>query len=219
MAWKTTAAVVGAAAVAFAAGRAATWGEPVAAAQPPKEARPTQPPPGDKPAIPPEIAAMMAKMQPGEHHKRLDVMLGTWEGAVKFRMSPTEPWSETKGSAHREWDMDGRFVVEHVKGDAFAPGMPAFKGLGLVGYNTIENRYESVWIENAATYIGFMTGAYDPAKKTLTFTGDLLDPSGKRVKQRHVMDVSDPNKEVATGYCTGPDGKEFQNFEGTFTRK
>jgi hypothetical protein len=33
------------------------------------------------------------------------------------------------------------------------------------------------------------------------------------------MDLSDPNKEVAKGYCTGADGKEFVNFEGTFTKK
>ena len=217
MAWKTTAVVAGAAAMAFMAGRAATWTENGALAQPPKETKPAQPPAGD---MPPEMAAMMAKMQPGEHHRRLDVMTGTWEGIVKFRMSAEEPWQETTGKAERKWELDGRFLIEHVSGPAFMPGMSEFKGMGITGYNTVENRYESVWIENMATYMGFTTGTYDAAKKTLTFSGDMLDPvSGKRLKQRHVMDLSDPKKETATGYCTGADGKEFVNFEGTFTKK
>jgi len=217
MAWKTTALVAGAAAVAFVAGRAATWSEPAAVAQPPKETKPAQPPAGD---VPPEMAAMMEKMQPGAHHRHLDVMTGRWEGTVKFRMSADEEWQELTGVAEREWDMDGRFLMERVKGPAMMPGMPEFKGLGITGYNTFENRYESLWIENMATYMGFMTGTYDAAKKTLTFSGDMLDPvSGKRQKQRQVIDLSDPKKEVMSGFCIGADGKEFKNFEGTFAKK
>ncbi len=226
MSWKRSLVLVGTAAVAFAAGRAARWDDTAFAAQPAKDhpakgqpAKPDKPgQPGQPPAMPPELEAFMSKMRPGEQHKRLDVMVGTWEGTVKFWMDSNQPPMESTGRATREWTLDGMFLIEHVDGET--PGMPPFKGLGLVGYNTIENRYESVWVENMSTYIAFMTGSYDAAKKTLTFQGDMIDPmTGKRAKQRHTLDLSDPNKEVAVGYGVGPDGKEFKNFEGTFTRK
>ncbi len=224
MSWKQTALLVGAAALAFAAGRAVPWNEGVASAQPAtkdKAAQPGQPAKPDRPAAQPEtdpMAAWMAKMQPGPNHKVLDAMLGNWEGGVKFWMAPGGETMESKGSVHREWQMDGRFLVEHVEG--VTEGQPPFKGLGLLGYNTVENRYESVWVENMATYVTFMTGTYDAAKKSMTFTGDMIDPmTGKRAKQRHVLDMSDPNKETMVGYGIGPDGKEFKNFEGTFTKK
>lgn len=222
MAMKQAAVVVGASVIAFVAGRSLTVSSGAAAAQPPKDTKPAvQPPKPDKPGAPGQpgdpMAEWMAKMQPGDHHKHLNVMLGTWEGSIKFWMAPDAEAGESTGSVHREWDMDERFLIEHVEGST--EGFPPFKGLGIVGYNTVENRYESVWIENMATYISFMTGSYDANKKTFTFTGDMLDPmTGKRQKQRHIVDVSDPNKQTMVGYSTS-EGKEFKCFEGSFTKK
>ncbi len=220
MSWKQTALLVGAAAMAFAAGRAVPWNEGVASAQPATKDKGQPPAKPDKPAPPagqPDMAAMEVK--PTEHHKRLEAMLGTWEGGVKFWMAPGSEAMESTGTVKREWDMDGLFLVERVTGKSV--GMPGeFKGLGILGYNTFENRYESVWIENMATPISFMTGTYDAGKKSMTFTGDMLNSmTGKREKQRHVVDLSDPSKQTMLGYGIGPDGKEFKNFEGTFTKK
>ncbi|MGE3106973.1 MAG: DUF1579 family protein [Phycisphaerales bacterium] len=218
---KSTVVVLILTAGAFSAGR--FWpasSDGVAHAQPDPKAKA----PASKPAAQPDPEAammeMMAKLQPGEHHKVLDVMIGNWEGTVKFWMAPGMEPMETTGSLHREWAMDGRWVIEHVDGKGMKPGDPPFKGMGLVGYNTIENKYESAWIENMATYLSTGTGTYDAAKKTFTFVGDMYDPmTMKKVHSRSVVDVSNPNKQTMTGYQTGPDGKEFKNFEGSFTKK
>ncbi len=160
---------------------------------------------------------MMASMQPGEHHKVLERFVGTWEGDVEFWFAPGTEAMKSHGTIRREWIMDGRFVIEHV--EAESSGMP-FKGMGIVGYNTIENKYENVWLENMATWISTSSGTYDAAKKTFTFTGEMLDPqTGKRVKQRSVIDCSTPGREVMSGYCPGPDGKEYKNFSGVFVKK
>jgi hypothetical protein len=161
---------------------------------------------------------MMRSMQPGEHHRALDVLLGTWEGSVSFWMAPdTEPMVSA-GTVTREWAMDGRFIVEHVDADGMAPG-ERFKGMGIVGYNTIENRYESAWIENMATWISTANGSYDASSKTFTFEGDMLNPmTGQREWMRHVLDVSDPRREVMVGWSRTPDGRKFKNFEGDFKR-
>lgn len=196
--------VAGLVGAAFVAGRFAPPGGAVSIAQAQPE--------GD-----PQMDAMMAAMQPGEAHKALEVMLGTWEGDVKFWMAPdTEPMV-SHGKATRQWILDGRFVEEKVEAEMMGG---VFHGLGLVGYNTLEKRYESFWAENMATWMSMATGTYDPAKKTFEFTGEMLDPmTGKRQKQRTTVDCSNPNREVMIGHCTGPDGKTFKNFEGVFEKR
>jgi Protein of unknown function (DUF1579) len=212
--------LVGAAVLVFGVGGAAALSAGVSSAQPATKDKAQPAKPGDKPAAPagqPDMAAMEVK--PTEHHKQLDALLGTWEGTVKFWMAPGSEAMESTGTVKREWDMDGLFMVERVTGKSV--GMPGeFKGMGIIGYNTTEKRYESTWIENMATHITFMTGKYDAAKKTLTFEGDAINPmTGKREKRRDVIDLSNPTKHTMAGYCAGPDGKEFKNFEGTFTKK
>jgi hypothetical protein len=135
-------------------------------------------------------------------------------------MTPDMPPMESKASIKREWAMDGRFVIEHVTGDPAVPGGPAFKGMGIVGFSNWDKKFESVWIENMATHMSSATGTYDAATKKFTFVGDMVDPTtGKKVKQTNVIDMSNPNREVMTGSCAGPDGKPFKNFEGVFERK
>jgi hypothetical protein len=171
---------------------------------------------GSQPADP-KIQEMMKKMQPGPEHKVLDGMLGSWECQVKMWMEPGAEPMEITGSATRSWTLNGRFIEEHVDGDC--PEMGPFQGLGYMGFNTIEKKYETVWLEDKATWVSNMTGTYDAAKKTFTFEGENVDPmTGKAVQARHVIDVSNPSKHIATGYCT-KDGKEFKNFEGVFEKR
>ena len=167
--------------------------------------------------MPPEMEAMMKQMQPGPEHKVLDQMVGTWEGEVKMWMSPDQSPMTSKATCKREWVLDGRWLKEDITGEW--AGKP-FKGLGMTGYNTIEDNYESAWFENMATWMSTSKGKWDESKKTFTFSGECLDPmTQQKAKMRSVLDKSDPKKETMIGYSTGPDGKEFKSFEGTFTKK
>ena len=216
--WKQTGFIVAIGVLAFVAGRALPVNGGATAAQPEKK--------NDKAAQPaqPDMDAVFAKMMemgaPGDHHKALESMVGEFTGSVKFSMTPDMPPMESKASIKREWAMDGRFVIEHVTGDPAMEGGPAFKGMGIVGYNNWDKKFESVWVENMATHMSSATGSFDAAAKTLTFTGDMIDPmSGKKIKQTSVVDLSNPDREVMTGTIPGPDGKPFKNFEGVFERK
>jgi len=133
-------------------------------------------------------------------------------------MGPGEEWIESKGTARRELIFDGRFVVEHV--DAEGMGEGRFRGLGIVGFNTIDNRFESVRIENMATYVSTSSGTYDERTKSFTFEGEMIDPmTGNRMRTRMTMDCSEPDREVATGWTVLPDGTLEKTFEGVFERK
>jgi hypothetical protein len=152
-------------------------------------------------------------------HSVLTSFLGNWQGSVTFWSEPGgEGFTFENATIRREWTLDGNFIMEHVEGPA-PEGGPPFKGLGIVGYNDVEKRFESFWVDNASTHMTMETGSYDDDAKTLTFTADRLDPmTGKRSKQRSVMDISNPDRHTAVGYGVGPDGKEFKTFEGAFER-
>lgn len=178
------------------------------------------PKPDAKPAAAPQPGHDQAP--PGTElspmHKHLDNLVGTWEGGVKFKMG--DQWAESKGTCKRELDMDGRFVIERVDSSPAFEGAPRFKGLGIVGYNTLQNKYESVWIDNMGTYVSTSTGTFDEKAKTFTFEGDMFDPmKGTKTRQRTVIDCSNPRTETMTGYAVGADGKLDKNFEGTFTKR
>lgn len=173
------------------------------------------------PSHQPDEQAMMEAMAKattvGEHHKALQPLIGRWEGTVKFWMAPdTEP-QEFKGTIEREWALDGRYIFEHVTSQM--PDGSTFKGMGIIGYNTVENVYESVWLENQSTYMSFMSGKMDPEKHTMSFKGKILDPmTGKRNTNRDTMDISNPKRHVSVGHTTTPDGKEFKCFEGVMEK-
>ncbi len=216
--WKSAAGVVAVGLIAFAAGRSFPASDAALAAQPEKKAAQPEKKADDKKGGQPEM--MMPEAKPGPEHEVLKAMVGDWEGGVKIFPGPGAPAMENKGTIHREMTMDGMYVIEHVSGSPMMPGGKPFKGMGIVGYNQIEKRYESVWIENMSSWMMFETGKYDAAKKTMTFEGDVLDPmTNKRVHHRSVADLSNPDRQTFASYGPGPDGKEFKNFEGTFERK
>lgn len=169
----------------------------------------------------PDEQAMMEAMAKattvGEHHKALAPLIGRWEGLVKFWMAPdTEPM-EFQGTAVREWALDGRYIFEHVTSEM--PDGTTFKGMGIIGYNTVENVYESVWLENQSTYMSFMTGTMDPQKRTMSFSGKIVDPmTGKRNTNRDTVDMSNPKRHVSVGYTKTPEGSEYKCFEGVMEK-
>jgi hypothetical protein len=161
---------------------------------------------------------MMMMPKPGPEHKVMEAFIGEFEGGGKWWMMPGSEPKEFSGKVTRKWDMDGLFVVENVTGDA-PEGQPAYKSTSFMGYNTFDHRYETAWIENMSTYIGMMQGKYDAAKKTFTFTGDILNPfTQKKTKQRVVIDLTNPDKEVMTCYMNDEGGNEFKCMDATFTR-
>lgn len=155
-------------------------------------------------------------MMVGPMHKNLEVMVGDWEGTIRYKMDPAGEWMESPATAHREMAMDGRFLIEHVTGET-PDG--EFKGMSITGYNTLEGHYEGVWIENMATYMSTSTGSYDKATKTFTFEGDMVDPmTGQTSKSVMILDASKAGKETWAGYMVMPDGSRTKMFEGSFSK-
>ena len=98
-----------------------------------------------------EKAAMEAMMKagtPGEAHKQLAPLVGTWNVVVKMFPQPGAPAQESKGTAVNKWVLGGRWVQENFTGKFM--NMP-FTGIGYTGYDNIKKQYTGTWMDNMST--------------------------------------------------------------------
>jgi hypothetical protein len=173
----------------------------------------------DKKGAPDEKALLEALQKaatPGEHHKALEPLAGSWTATVKMWLDPSKPPTESKATSEAKWIMGGRYLEEKVTGEF--GGMP-FHGQSITGYDNLKKKYVSVWVDNLGTGLSFSSGSYDPDKKTLTFHREETDPaSGQKVKTKDVMRLTDNDKHEIESYRL-TDDKEVKVMHIVYTRK
>ncbi len=163
-----------------------------------------------------DMQAYIEAGTPGEFHKKLDVLVGDWEGEFTIWMDPSEPPMLSKGTVKREWVFGGRYLKETIEATS---DMGTFNGMGFFGYNNVDGQYEMVWMDSMSTKIYSETGVYNPDKQTLFTRGSHRDPvTGRVLNGWGKLDLSDPDRQVYAGYLYGPDGREFKHFEGVSKR-
>jgi Protein of unknown function (DUF1579) len=181
------------------------------------------------PAGSPNEAEMMKQMMElaklNENHKMLGDLAGTWTYTVKFWMNPdpnAKP-QESKGTAVRKSMMDGRFFVMDVTGKMEMPGPDGkkkemtFKGMGVEGYDNVKKKFVGTWVDNMGTGIMMSEGTYDPATKTLTYTGEYEGIPGMKQKIREVVKIVDKDHHTFESY-EDRGGQEAKTMEIAYTR-
>ncbi len=172
------------------------------------------------PAPPMDSAAMMkawqAYMTPGPEHKMLAMSAGKWDEELTMYMSLDAPPETMKASAENSMMLNGLYQRSVHKG--LYNGMP-FEGVSTVGYNNSSKKYQSTWVDNMGTGIGYMEGTYDSTTRTLTMAGKATDPmSGKEMATRETMKFIDNNNQYMEMFDTHA-GKEMRVMTIKFTRK
>jgi len=156
-----------------------------------------------------EMEAWMKAATPGEKHKLMEVMVGDWETTVTSLMPGME--STTKGTMVNTMKFEGRFLYTRYTGDFMGQ---KFEGIGVQGYNNVDERYESVWFDTMGTGMMSMTGSVDTTGKVFTFKGPMTDPTTKKTSEtREVMTVTGKDSYKMEFYGPGPDGKEMKTME------
>ncbi|MDZ4676715.1 MAG: DUF1579 domain-containing protein [Oligoflexia bacterium] len=164
------------------------------------------------------MKAWTAYATPGAPHKILADMAGNWKYTSKWWESADGKPQESKGTSSMKMILGGRFLQHDTKG--LAMGMP-FEGMGLVGYDNIKNKYETIWLDNMGTGVMHGTGDFDAATKTLTDSGEFSCPMKKERKStyRGEWKVIDKNNMTYTMHGPGmTDNKEFKMMEMTYKR-
>lgn len=192
----------------FALALLAALGLPLAA----QEAKPQQQPPMD----PAAMEAMMKYATPGEHHKHLEMMIGSWNTKSTFWHAPGAQPMESTGKARHNAMLGGRFIHVTYEGD-FAG--QTFTGAGTIGYDKFKNQYVETWADNFGTMTLYSTGGCDGHGGVRIMRGDVDDLiTGKPSWFRSVYRFDGPDRYTLEMFGPGPDGKEFRMFELVHTR-
>ncbi len=161
--------------------------------------------------------AMMKAATPGDAHKKLNAMAGTFDAKIKMWMEPGAPAMESSGKAVNEWVLGGRWLQQRFDGTFM--NMP-FNGIGYTGYDNIRQMYVGTWMDNMSTSYMTTSGGPDAGGKTWSFNGSGMDPmSGESVGFDEKITVVDNDHHTFEMYGPGPDGHNFKMMEITYTRK
>ena len=159
-----------------------------------------------------------ASMTPGEPHKKLAAMVGTWDAEVKSWMNgPSGEPTVSAGSSEFTSALGGRFVQE-----TFTSTMmnQPFSGMGYTGYDNFKKKYVGFWIDNMTTSMMSTEGTEDKSG-TLTMWGKMDDPmTGQKDKKfKSVSRFDGPDKMVFDMYDVTTYGDKKPIMEITYTRK
>jgi hypothetical protein len=169
---------------------------------------------------PEEKAAMDAMMKaatPGDAHKNLAGLVGTWDATVKMYSQPGAPAQISTGTSENKLVLGGRWVQETFTGNFM--GMP-FSGIGYTGYDNVKKQYVGTWMDSMSTAVMQSAGTADASGKNYEFTSSMDDPmSGKPMTVKQKMTVTDDNHHMLEMWSPAPDGKMFKMMEINYSRK
>lgn len=164
-----------------------------------------------------EMEAMMKAATPGDAHKKLTPMVGTFTSDVKMFMEPGAPPTGGGGVSENTWALDGRWVEQHFTGTFM--GMP-FSGIGYTGYDNIKKKYVGTWMDSMSTAVMVSSGSAAADGKSFTFTATMPDPmTGKSAQVKEKVTIVDDDHHMLEMWGAGPDGKMFKMMEITYARK
>ena len=153
---------------------------------------------------------------PGQPHKQLASMAGSWNTKTKSWMEPDKPPMEESGTCEQKMVLDGRFLQAECTGNMMGQ---SFTGVGVTGYDNHTKKYVSTWMDSMGTALYFMEGTGSADGKTITQKGHYDDPIEGSMKLRSVTKMVDNNTEIFEMYGTGKNGKERKMMEISYTRK
>lgn len=163
------------------------------------------------------MAEWMKYATPGEHHGYLKPLAGDWNAEGKFRMDPAADWQEFPTAGSAKWILGERFLLSNWTGEMF--GAP-FEGVGILGYDIYNKKYDNVWMDNMGTMMMVTEGTASSNGKIITFNGSYEDPATKSKKRsKTIYRIESNDKIIFEMYGEGPDGKDFKSMEIVQTRK
>jgi len=158
-------------------------------------------------------------MKPGEAHKKLEAMVGTFDAEVKLWMNgPTGEPTVSKGTSENKLVLGGRYVQQDFTSEMM--NQP-FSGIGYTGYDNFNKKYVGFWIDNMSTGMSTMDGHLEKDGKTYLMWGKMDEPmtgeKGKKVK--YVTRVIDNDKHIFEVYDVTTYGDKKPIMQITYTRK
>lgn len=152
---------------------------------------------------------------PGEPHRQLASLVGSWTTQTKEWMEPGKPPMESTGSSVFTMLLEGRFLQQKYQGAMM--GQP-YSGIGITAYDNLGKRYVSTWMDSMSTGIFIMEGTASPDGKTITLHGQHDEPGGGTMTHRAIWKIVDHNTQTFEMYGAHDGGQETKMLEITYSR-
>ena len=151
-----------------------------------------------------------------ENHSHLKYFVGKWDVQSTMWTFPGTPPTTSQNVGEVTSILGGRFIMAKLNGTMM--GQP-FEGIQINGYDNMQKKFITFWIDNSSTAFFMFLGTYDAAKKTWTDTGKWADPMGGTTPVRSVTRIVGPDEYIYEMYMGMPDGKEFKSLENRCVRR
>lgn len=149
--------------------------------------------------------------QPGDGHRRLELLTGTWRGKETMHPSDWDPQGGTAEGVNTSRVALGGFAVindyEQTK-----EGKTTYEGHGIYTYDANEDRYTLYWLDSIGSPPEIFTG---------NFEGNVLTmvSRGERMQARLTYDMTNPDRMVSAMDMSA-DGKEWKRlFDAVYERQ
>jgi hypothetical protein len=153
---------------------------------------------------------------PGDPHKLLARMAGSWNTRTKCWMDPSQSPMESTGASQQRMILGGRFLQQDFAGEMM--GSP-FSGIGQAGYDNHTRKYVSTWMDSMGTGIHFFEGTAGADGRTITQTSRYDHPVLGPIQWRTVTRIVDDDTFMFEMYTTPKGGKEDKVMEITYARQ
>jgi len=153
---------------------------------------------------------------PGEPHKHLAALAGSWTTQTKEWMEPGTPPTEVSGSSDMKMLLGGRFLQQEFTSEMM--GQP-YTGMGITGYDNLRKKYVTIWLDTMGTGPFMMEGTGSADGKTITLKGQHAEPGGGHMTHRAVWKIVDNNTQSFDMWGAHGGGKEMKVMEIVYTRK
>lgn len=153
--------------------------------------------------------------KPGEHHRHLKLMAGTWDVKSKLFVAPGQI---IEGSYVEKARIQpgGFWLISNLSGKAM--GMP-FHGHAVLGYEAHKKQYSGVWVDSFVSVLVRSTGHCKNDGKLNVMTGKGYDPIRKRtVTMRQITEIKDANTKIFRMFTVDGD-QETLTMEAIYKRQ
>lgn len=166
-----------------------------------------------------DMQACMMAGTPGEEHADLMKLAGTWVSDERMRMGPDMPEMPSTGTWTMTSILDGRYLQLDAAGEI--PGMGPYKGLGLMGFDNVSQKYVATYVDQMSTGMMHGEGKMSADGKTLTINYTFNCPiTKKKGVFREVLRFDGSNKMHVEMFMKDPkSGKEYTCMTAELTRK
>ncbi len=153
---------------------------------------------------------------PGEPHKMLARLEGSWTTRTKAWMEPDKPPMEGRGTCVQKTLLGGRYLQQEYTGEMAGE---TFAGINIIGYDNYTKKYVSTWIDSMSTGIYCFEGTGSEDGKTITQESTYDDPVRGPMVWRSMARFVDNDTVEYEMFMIPKGGREEKMMEMTMSRK